>query len=477
MTHQSELRTDLIERNDNKSIAIGTIRAVRLYSERLGLREALSPYKSKGMELHKLIEALVAYKLVENFSIEGCGRWLKNKDVRAAFGLPETSARTLNRAVETIGANLQEILLQLRRRLLGLYDLEHTDVNVDTSSVSVYGLRSPLGGYGYSREHRPDLQQVMFGVVEIRDPINIPIHLTVGKGNLADQVHFLRLVGEVIDDLRASSTLIFDAGGDNKHVTDLIVSKGHSYVTRKKLNRSDDDRLRRMRYDELEVVTDGVCCAKHRFGSGRCIYLFFSSKLREDKLRTIDSIARKKVHDALEFISLKKDGRISISKAVVKKVNPLFDVEVSVQTKLLGDEQAMLDYVKQRLTKGTEGFFKLESSKELTAAAAYNIYREKDTVEKLIESLKNHVEIKPLRCWDEDSVKGVLLVGFIAQMMISMMRYEHEELRNKSAKFIIRALEKLTATYFLDEKGRKCALYSNFDRLNGLILDEILIES
>jgi transposase len=476
VTNQSSLRTDLIERNDNKSIAIGTIRAVRIYSERLGLRQALAPFKSKGVELHKLIEALVAYKLVENFSIEGCGRWLENKDVRAAFGLPETSARTLNRAVEIIGEHLQGILLQLRRRVMSLYKLEHTDVNIDTSSVSVYGLESPLGAYGYSREHRPDLQQVMFGVVELRDPVNIPIHLTVGKGNLADQVHFLRLVGEVIDDLRASSTLIFDAGGDNKQVTDLITSKGHGYVTRKKLNASDEEWLRRMRHEELEMVTEEVCCAKHRFGSGRCIYLFYSAQLFNDKLRTIDSIARKKVRDALEFISMRKDGRISISKAVVKKVNPLFDVEVSVQTKLLGDEQAMLDFVKQRLTKGTEGFFKLESSKDLTAIAAYRIYREKDTVEKLIESLKNHVEIKPLRCWNEDSVKGILLVGFIAQMMISMIRYEHPELRDRSTKFIIRALEKLTATYFLDEKGRKSVLYSNFDLMNCLILDEIILE-
>jgi transposase len=187
-------------------------------------------------------------------------------------------------------------------------------------------------------------------------------------------------------------------------------------------------------------------------------------------------MARKKVADAMDFIKTKKDGRICISKAVVKKVNPLFDVEVSVQTKLLGDEQAMLEYVRQRLTKGTEGFFKLESSKELTVIEAYSIYREKDTVEKLIESLKNHIEIKPLRCWNEDSVKGILLVGFIAQMMVAMIRYEHPELRNLSTKFLIRALEKLTATYFSAGPGRKHAVYSNFDRINRLILSEIILE-
>jgi transposase len=166
VTNQSVLRTDLIEVNKNKSIAIGTIRAVLIYSERSGLREALGPFKSKGVELHRLIEALVAYKLVENFSIEGCGRWLEDKDVRVAFDLPETSSRTLNRVVEVIGEHLQDMLAHLRRRVISMYDLEHTDVNIDTSSVSVHGLESPLGAYGYSREHYPDLQQVMFGVSE-----------------------------------------------------------------------------------------------------------------------------------------------------------------------------------------------------------------------------------------------------------------------------------------------------------------------
>jgi transposase len=119
---------------------------------------------------------------------------------------------------------------------------------------------------------------------------------------------------------------------------------------------------------------------------------------------------------------------------------------------------------------------RIESSKELTAIAAYNIYREKDAVEKLIETLKNHIEIKPLRCWNEVSVKGILLIGFIAQMMVSMIRYDHPELRERSTKFIIRALEKLTATYYLDEKGRKNVLYSNFERMNRIILREIILE-
>ncbi len=61
--------------------------------------------------------------------------------------------------------------------------------------------------------------------------------------------------------------------------------------------------------------------------------------------------------------------------------------------------------------------------------------------------------------------------------MVSMFRYEHPELREMSTKFIVRSMEKLTATYFFDDKGRMTLIYSNFDPVNRSVLDEILLET
>lgn len=469
----------MITVNGNKSIPMGTIRAVRLYSEKLGLSEMLDPLKEKGTALSKLVEALVAYKMGENFSIDGCGRWLEEPKVRQAFDLPSTSSRTLYRSVALIGEHLPEVTSMLRKKILSMYELEHTDVNLDTSSVHLHGQESELGAHGYSRTHRPDLEQVMFGVVEVRDPVNIPIHLTVEKGNLADQLHFLKMVGDIIGDLRPKSQFVFDAGGDNKDVTDIITEKGHSYLTRKKLNKSDLEWMTRINYEDIEMVDEenGVCCVKHVFGSGRCNYLFYSSPLFNLKMNNIEGKSRRLVRDALDMVHTSKNGKVSISKAVIKRVNPLFKVVVSVQTKLMENEEAMIDYVQRHLINRKEGFFKLESSQELPSKAVYDIYHSKDTIEKLIESLKNHIEIKPIRCWDVDSIKGVLMIGFLAQIMVSMYRYEHPELRDMNTKFLVRSMEKLTATYFFDDKGRLTVIYSNFDSVNRSVLDEILLES
>jgi transposase len=46
------------------------------------------------------------------------------------------------------------------------------------------------------------------------------------------------------------------------------------------------------------------------------------------------------------------------------------------------------------------------------------IYREKYSIEKIFDSLKNEIQIKPLRVWSEYSIHGAILLGFIAQLFI-----------------------------------------------------------
>ena len=74
------------------------------------------------------------------------------------------------------------------------------------------------------------------------------------------------------------------------------------------------------------------------------------------------------------------------------------------------------------------------------------MYREQGTVEKLINSPKNHIDMGPLRVWSDDCVKGILTICFPAQTIISMIRFEHSELSSVSSRNIIRSLEKLTLT-------------------------------
>ncbi len=69
-------------------------------------------------------------------------------------------------------------------------------------------------------------------------------------------------------------------------------------------------------------------------------------------------------------------------------------------------------------TTGREGFFCLKSSKNLTLIEALQTYRKKDSIEKIFNSLKNEIEIKPLRLWTDNSIYGALIIEFIAQIFV-----------------------------------------------------------
>jgi len=177
------------------------------------------------------------------------------------------------------------------------------------------------------------------------------------------------------------------------------------------------------------------------------------------------------VEDAKDTIKRKKDGTLRMSKTVVKRLrNPLISLNIGVQAKLLSSDLDSFEYVRNALSNRREGFFKLECSEKLTAEEVFSIYRRRDTVEKLMDSLKNHIDLKPLRVWSESAVKGTLLLCFLAQAIVSMVRYEMPELRSRSTKFIIGSLKKLTVTYVYDKKQAVRRTYSNFEPLNSRIL-------
>ena len=156
----------------------------------LDLPSLFSPLKKKGIDISTLIKSLTAYKLSDNFSIKRAHTWLMQPDTREWYNLPSFTGKTLYRLLETLGENSAFIISGLQDRIFSRYQFEHTDVNLDWTSLVLHGSASPLGKYGYSRDHRPDKQQITLGITELAHPINVPIGVTVKAGNVNDVTHF-----------------------------------------------------------------------------------------------------------------------------------------------------------------------------------------------------------------------------------------------------------------------------------------------
>ncbi len=473
MTNKTSLRTRILEPNENISFPIGTVLTVQSYYERLGLPAIFGKHKKRGRDINSLIEALLSYKLTENQSITKGADWINREEVLVTFDLEPFEQRTLYRVLEVIGENREEIIADVQDALFEVYDFEHTNINMDWTSFVLYGDKCLLGKYGYSRDHRPDKKQITVGLSELSSPINVPIGMTVREGNVNDQVHFGDTFGQVKDRLREGSMVVLDKGGNRKENLDRIESSKLKYLTSRQLNKSDESTwIKDFDKSRAELVDEryGVYGLKKEFPS-RINYLFFSEHLYEQQ---IESKLRKveRLFDEAEKIQQSIDNNRKLPKRY-RINNPLVECEYSYQTKLasLSESEAKAILKKASIT-GREGFFCLVSNNDLTLHEALAIYRQKDSIEKIFHSLKNEIVIKPLRCWSDLSIYGALIVGFLAQLFISLVRFEHCELKHTSPKFIKISLMNLTVTVEYGKSGGKRHIFSNFSPISQVILGQ-----
>lgn len=466
---QTTLRAqEIVIPNQNISFPVGTAIAVKKYSRKLGFEQILSRYKKRGAGLVRLIEALITYRLTENQSICRASEWVNRPDVLEQFNLSAFEERTLFRALEIVGDNYEEVILLLQKSIFSQYEFPHTDINMDWTSFVLWGTKAELGKYGYSKGHRPDKKQITVGISQLSAPMNIPIGLTVQSGNITDQTHFKSTFLQAYPMLKEDSRIVFDKGGQSKDNLDLVLTHKMKYLSAKKLNLSDDKRIK-----TFEKSADNCVDKKGVYGEiieypSRFDYFFFSEQLQHDQIEAKLRTAEKKLTEAKEIQQALNKGKSLPKRFLIN--NPLVDVKYTYQTKLahLTDVQAR-KIVQDAAITGREGFFCLISSEKLTLEQALKIYRMKDSIEKVFQSLKNDINIKPLRVWTTKSLCGAILIGFLAQLIISLMRYDYKELKQISPKFIKISLMNLTVTIEIQKSRPKRSIFSNFETINTLI--------
>ena len=331
---QTKLRTDELTPNKNISFPIGTIVTVQRYYSFLGLDDIIGKHKSRGADINSLVMGLLSYRLTENRSVTKASEWINRDAILGRFELDPFEQRVLYRVLEILGSNREEIIADLQDALFARYKFEHTDVNLDWTSFVLYGDKCPIAKYGFSRDHRPDKKQITVGISELRTPINIPIGITIRKGNINDQVHFDDTFNQVKDKLRTGSKVVFDQGANRKANLERIEHCKLKYVTARQINTSDEDTwIKNFDKKNAELIDDryGVYGLKKRFPS-RTNYLYFSEDLKrsqiEAKLRKADRLFR----DAAEIQKAIDHNRNLPKRFRIN--NPLIECKYIYQTKL-----------------------------------------------------------------------------------------------------------------------------------------------
>lgn len=104
--------------------------------------------------------------------------------------------------------------------------------------------------------------------------------------------------------------------------------------------------------------------------------------------------------------------------------------------------------------KDLDGFFALESSKNMNPLYTLETYRRKDVVEKMFCDLKSTIRMRPFRVWNDDEVKGAVLISMIIALFLGLAKDEAGFV-NKTRKTIVGWLNNLTLVVIFDD-GQCC---------------------
>ena len=345
-------------------------------------------------------------------------------------------------------------------------------VFMDWASIYFEAKPSDYIKYGHSRDHRPDRPQVTIGLAQDQRS-QLPVGLSIQPGNINDQTHFKITYREIKPGLRTGSVLVFDAGATGIPNLDLLVSDKMKYLSRMKLNQSDiKQHLNTFNKDEWTPVVTGnkdeqVYGKKLLFPS-RTKYLYFSQNLYNDTLLNRRKHLEQEYDEALSLWKTIQEMKRPRQK--YRNSNHFLQTHLSYTFPLTGlSREEAIDRALQLSIAGKEGFFALVSNKDFSLHEALQYYREKDSVEKLFNSIKNELHIRPTRCWTQEAIDGSILVVFLAQLVISLLRYKHASLRRVSTKFIMQSLSNFALTIIVGKNGVKNRVFSNFDWINTLI--------
>lgn len=210
---------------------------------RLGLPTILATAlrgRRRDPAVERVLFAMVANRALEPMSKLSCAAWVSEK--AAIPGLAELDEDRCYRAMDWLLEVEAEVAEQVYWSVATLLDLEVDLLFFDTTSsyFETDGADPPSEGaprgfraYGHSKDHRPDLPQVVIGLAVTRG--GIPIRVWTWPGNAADQA----LVRQVKEDLRAwrlgRVVWVADRGFDSAENRRYLQRGGDHYIVGGKL--------------------------------------------------------------------------------------------------------------------------------------------------------------------------------------------------------------------------------------------------
>ncbi len=411
------------------SLQFGIPYVVQVLWDQLGLtaiiQEALRD-RQITFDVPRYLQAMVMNRLLDPSSKLHLFETLEDLYLPDGDGEP-WQLQHFYRALDVLMDIKPQIEKAIYARLTDLLNFRPTLVRYDLTSTHVTGHHCPIAKHGYSRTHRPDLEQVELGLLVT--PEGIPITHEVFPGNTADK----QTVPEILERLKqdfAVNECVFV--GDRGMVTEKNLTRlaeaGYPYmVGYHKRGRIVSDRLLE-RYQDLSPFTPihdrlayleipaSAVDDEEPSGDVRYLLCYNAAKAAHDAayrmaaLEEVESALR----DLGDRLQGTRRGRKLTAQGVMLKVaeilthrgmDAFFDVHFDGKTvTYLRKEEPLLR------ESWRDGKFIVKTNTTLPAAEVVLSYKTLMRIEQAFRQIKNFLDVGPMYHWNERRVRGHIFV-------------------------------------------------------------------
>jgi hypothetical protein len=367
----------------------------RLWEEQ-GLPEilrSLSEDRKFGFDVERIAFAMALQRLCAPGSdLQGSG-WVETVE-----GLPEIALQQLYRTNGFLAEVREDLEKALFARDRDLFSRELDLVFLDTTSVSIYrDTETEWRKRGYSRDHRPDLPQLVLGVAVDRK--GWPVSWEVFPGNTADPEAFEAMITKMRTRFRIGRVVVVaDRGMMGKKSLELLTTgkTPYDYIL--------GCRMRKQKEVGAEVLARAGCYQEvaenlkvkevhvddHRY----IICLNEDEEQKDEAARAaiLDHLRRKLAGGAKSLVGNKGYARYL---RVTKDAMRIDEDKVAAEARY-------------------DGKYVLRTNTDLPAAEVAKTYKSLWRVERAFRETKSTLEARPIFHHRDDMSIGHIVAGFLA---------------------------------------------------------------
>jgi len=481
-----------------QSWTVGPLPIVNRLLERMRLEEIVQqhlPPDDPRVEVPtvRCLLLLVRNVLLSREPISGLGEWAE-RYAPNLLGLTQRQLGQLNddrvgRSLDRLfDATTPQLLMDVVRQMVREFDLKLDELHNDSTTVSFFGQYEDAAQegkrrgkptaavtYGHSKDHRPDLKQLLY-ILTVTDDGGVPVYFTTASGNVTDDTTHQE-TWELLRQLTGRKDFLYVA--DCKLATSknlqYIVNRGGRFISLLPRTRKESTDFRQRLVDAPDKVAwkhvkdvldkDGeivdrvkVCGESSESQEGYRLYWYHSCRKQErdaafrqrsieralKELRELEQRLksprtrfrqRPKVEQAVseilrvtcsgawvqvateaveeECYKQAKPGRPSKKTQYVREVRERYQLSITVDQSQVAADQA------------SDGVFPLiTSEQDMSAADVLAAYKRQPIIEKRFSQFKTDFRVAPVYLKEISRIHSLLCIYFLALCVQTLLERE-----------------------------------------------------